>query len=214
MQTKHAISKKVKVPAKAKLLPIFSTVDLIQNTSELSFYSNPTNIIHADNFVNNPFTGTDRRRVLGLVFNLNKIFIRDDAANGIDSQKILNALKDSSVKFTADQNNQQFLHTVIEEHSNFSGTIIRQSTAAGHIDEADEVSRRKVAIFKPADFIKIPDPWDVARNQNISLKVKLTNSADLPTAQNWIDSDDNGNRGLKMQAIIFMAEIDTDGGDQ
>lgn len=206
MNSQHAIAKKVKIPLKSRLLPYYDTVELVQNTSEYNFFTpTPSKVITRNNYVNNPFPGTDKRRIVGLGFEFTKQFIRDDSGNSINSQQIINAVKDAGVTFTADQNNQQMLSTTIEEHSNFSGTLFKVSRAAAHVDEADATSIRKVAVLKPAGFIKLPEPWDVAKSQSIDLKINLVDSSNLPTSQNWTDSTQGK---LYLRAILYLAEID------
>ncbi len=108
------ISKKAIVPASARIKTYFDTQQVIQNGAVLNFFPpNSTRKITRNNYVGNPFPGELKRRILALSFEVTKQFIEDDAANGIDSLAIVNALKDAGVILQADNDNKEFLRVPI-----------------------------------------------------------------------------------------------------
>jgi hypothetical protein len=200
------IAKKVQIPNSARFKPYYDTQQIVQNDSVLNFFPpNPNKAIARNNYVSNPFPGKEERMIVGLSFELVKHFIRDDAANGIDSSKIINAIKDAGVRFTADNDYKEMLRTGIEEHSNFAGTCFKNAVSSAYVNGAIVNARSKTAVLKAAQMHRLPDPVRIAPNQTIDLQVTFANSADFPTAQNWTDS---GQGQLWLRATLYLAEVD------
>lgn len=198
-----AIAKPVEIPQNARIKSYYDTVDIVQNTATYNFFpANATRKVTRDNYFNNPFPGTKRRLVFGLSFETVQHFISD--ATDIDSEKIVNALKDASVTITADNDNKEFLQTTIEEHSNFAGTGLVAAASKAWIDGAVVTEERKTVVVKGSNMYRLQDPFIVAANQTLDVKVRFKNAADFPTAQQWTDASQPQ---LRLRCTLYLAEL-------
>jgi hypothetical protein len=206
---KNSLAQKVPVPKGSRIKTYYDSKKLIQNEAVVNFFPpNATRNVTRDNYINNPFPGEDKRRVVGLSFELIKQFIQDDDANGIDSEAIINAVKDAGVVLTADNDYKEFLRTTIDEHSNFSDTNFASVVASDYINSAVETAERKTAVMKGSGMYRLSDPFDVASNQTIDLRVEFADASSFPTEQQWIDS---GQGQLWLRATLYVAEIEPKG---
>lgn len=197
--------RKVPIKASDKIKPIYDGKQVKNGVTTLDFFPSDANrSIFNSNYVSNSLPGTEDRRIIGLNFSLNKIFIRDDAANSVNSIAIMNALKDASVELKADNDNKEFLATTIDRYSNFSKTKVHAATAHALVDGALETEHRKVVQVRPPEMIKLKEPFDLASNQVITLTVKFNDASVFPTDGNW---DDSGQSKLWMFATLYLAEI-------
>lgn len=199
------LTKKVPIPRTARIKPYYDTKQIKNGVAEINFFpANATRKVTRDNYINNPFPGEDKRRIVGLSFEILKQFIRDDSGNSINSKQIINGIKDAGVVLTADNDYKEFLRTTIDRHSNFAGTDFAGAKATALVDAAVETVTATTAVLKPAGMYKLQDPFDVAPNQSIDLKVTFADASAFPTDQNWTDS----NQGLLyLRATLYLAEI-------
>jgi hypothetical protein len=205
----NTLAKKVPIPRSARIKPYYDTKQIKNGVAEINFFPpNATRKVSRDNYINNPFPGEEKRRIVGLSFELVKQFITDDAANNINSEAIINGIKDAGVVLTADNDYKEFLRTTIDRHSNFAGTDFEGAKASALIDAAVETVESKTAVLKSAGMYKLQDPFDVASNQSIDLKVSFADASNFPTDQNWNDS---GQGLLFMRATLYLAEIKAQG---
>lgn len=194
------------IPRTALIKPLYDTQKITQNVSEVNFYpANASKVVARNNYITNPFPGENTRRVVALSFEINKQFIEDDAANSIDSEAIINSLKDAGIILTADGDYKEFLRTTIDRHSNFSGTGLESESAAALVDAAIQTATSKVSVMKGSGLYFLADPFDIAPNQTVDLKVKFADSSLFPTDANWNDS---GQGLLYMTATLYAAEIE------
>lgn len=202
------LAKPAPIPRSARIKPYYDTQQIKQNVAEINFFPpNATRKVTRDNYINNPFPGKDKRRIVGLSFELVKQFIRDDSDNSIDSVAIINGIKDAGVVLTADNDYKEFLRTTIDRHSNFAGTDFEGAKASALVDAAIETASRKTAVLKSAGMYKLQDPFDVAGNQTINLKVTFADASAFPSEANW---DASGQGKLWLRATLYLAEIKTD----
>lgn len=200
------IAKKVQIPNSARFKPYYDTQQILQNESVINFFPpNPDKKITRNNYVSNAFPGKDERMIVGLSFELVKHFIRDDAENGIDSEAIINGIKDAGVRFTADNDHKEMLRTGIEEHSNFAGTCFKIATAQAYKNGAVDTVQAKTAVLKSSQMHRLPDPVRIAPNQTIDLQVTFADSSKFPTADNW---EQSGQGGLWLRATLYLAEVE------
>jgi len=203
------LAKKVPIPRSARIKPYYDTKQIKNGVADINFFPpNATRKVTRDNYINNPFPGEEKRRIVGLSFELLKLFITDDPDNSIDSEKIINAVKDAGVVLTADNDYKEFLRTTLDRHANFSGTDFEGAKATALIDAAIEEASSKTAVLKSAGMYKLQDPFDVASNQSIDLKVSFADASAFPTDQNWTDS---GQGKLFLRATLYLAEIKAPG---
>ena len=196
----------VSVPPTALIKPIYDTQEIVQNQSEINFFpAVASKKIPRNNYVSNPLPGETVRRVVGLSFELVRQFTSLDADNSIDPVAIVNALKDASVILTADSNYKQFLRTTIDRHSNFSGTSIEGAHATALVGAAIQSATSKTAITKRSGIYFLADPFDIAPNQTIDLKVTFKDSSKFPTAAQW---DASGQGRLNLMATLHVAEFE------
>jgi hypothetical protein len=205
----NTLAKKVPIPRNARLKTYYDTKEIVQNTAEYNFFPpNATRNVSRDNYINNPFPGEDSRRVVGLSFELVPQFMHNDAANGIDVEAIINGLKDAGIILTADNDYKEFVRTTMSEHFNFAGTRLNtRVSGAPDVIGAGAVmvpSIEKTVVAKAADMYRLPDPFDVAPNQTIDLKVVFDDASMFPTSGNWTTS---GQSRLLLRANLFIAEV-------
>lgn len=201
----NKISKKALVPATARIKTYYDTKQVVQNESIINFFpANATRKVTRDNYVNNPFPGSMKRRILGLSFELTKQFIEDDAANGIDARAIVNGLKDAAILLQADNDNKEFLRAPMSEFSNFAGTGIQLASATDNTVDA-VASFKRVATVKSAGEYRLADPFDLAVNQTVSLAVHFDDASVFPTIENWTQS---GQGQLWLRASLVVAEVE------
>ena len=199
----NRISKKALVPASARIKTYYDTRQVEQNSSILNFFpANATRKVTRDNYVNNPFPGSFKRRILGLSFEITKQFIEDDSANGIDARAIVDGLKDSAILLQADNDNKEFLRAPISEFSNFAGTGLQINTKDG--GEGPDTIHRIVSL-KSASEYRLADPFDLAVNQTVSLAVHFDDASKFPSAEGWAAS---GQGSLWLRASLVVAEVD------
>lgn len=197
--------RRVPIKASDKVKPIFDSQQIDEGTTTLDFFPSDANKrIYRSNYVSNSLPGTEDRRIIGLNFSLNKIFIRDDSANSIDALAIMNALKDASVELKADNDNKEFLATTLDRHFNFEETKVHNPVANALVDGALETETRKVVQVKPPEMIKLKEPFDLASNQVITLTVNFNSGADFPSEAEWTAS---GQSFLYLFANLYLAEI-------
>jgi hypothetical protein len=201
----NRISKKALVPASARIKTYYDTKQVEQNNSIINFFpANATRKVTRDNYVNNPFPGSMKRRILGLSFEITKQFIEDDAAHGIDARAIVNGLKDAAVLLQADNDNKEFLRAPISEFSNFAGTGLQLVSATDNTVDAVAAYKR-TATLKSAGEYRLADPFDLAVNQTVSLAVHFDDASVFPSADNWTQS---GQGQLWLRASLVVAEVD------
>ena len=201
----NRISKKALVPASARIKTYYDTKQVEQNNSIINFFpANATRKVTRDNYVNNPFPGSMKRRILGLSFEITKQFIEDDPAHGIDARAIVNGLKDAAVLLQADNDNKEFLRAPISEFSNFAGTGLQLVSATDNTVDAVAAYKR-TATLKSAGEYRLADPFDLAVNQTVSLAVHFDDASVFPSADNWTQS---GQGQLWLRASLVVAEVD------
>jgi len=201
----NRISKKALVPASARIKTYFDTRLVEQNRSVINFFpANANRKLTRDNYVSNPFPGAMKRRILGLSFEATKQFIEDDPANGVDSLAIVNGLKDAAILLQADNDNKEFLRAPISEFSNFAGTGLQFVSATDNSVDAVATYKR-IASLKSAGEYRLPDPFDLAVNQTVSLAVHFDDASVFPSAENWTQS---GQGQLWLRASLVVAEVD------
>ena len=201
----NRISKKALVPASARIKTYYDTKQVEQNNSIINFFpANATRKVTRDNYVNNPFPGSMKRRILGLSFEITKQFIEDDPAHGIDARAIVNGLKDAAVLLQADNDNKEFLRAPISEFSNFAGTGLQLVSATDNTVDAVAAYKR-TATLKSAGEYRLADPFDLAVNQTVSLAVHFDDASVFPSAENWTQS---GQGQLWLRASLGVAEVD------
>jgi hypothetical protein len=199
----NRITKKALVPASARIKTYYDTRQVEQNSSILNFFpANATRKVTRDNYVNNPFPGSFKRRILGLSFEITKQFIEDDVANGINARAIVDALKDSAILLQADNDNKEFLRAPISEFSNFAGTGLQINTKDG--GEDPDIIHRIVSL-KSAGEYRLADPFDLAVNQTVSLAVHFDDASKFPSEANWAAS---GQGSLWLRASLVVAEVE------
>jgi len=201
----NRISKKALVPASARIKTYYDTKQVEQNNSIINFFpANATRKVTRYNYVNNPFPGSMKRRILGLSFEITKQFIEDDPAHGIDARAIVNGLKDAAVLLQADNDNKEFLRAPISEFSNFAGTGLQLVSATDNTVDAVAAYKR-TATLKSAGEYRLADPFDLAVNQTVSLAVHFDDASVFPSAENWTQS---GQGQLWLRASLVVAEVD------
>lgn len=201
----NRISKKALVPASARIKTYYDTKQVRQNENVLNFFpANATRNLTRDNYVNNPFPGAMKRRILGLSFEVTKQFVEDDPDNGINARAVVNGLKDSAILLQADNDNKEFLRAPMSEFSNFAGTGMQLVSATDNTADA-EATYRRIAILKSAGEYRLPDPFDLARNQTVSLAVHFDDASVFPSDEGWTQS---GQGQLWLRASIVVAEVD------
>jgi len=201
----NRISKKALVPASARIKTYYDTKQVEQNNSIINFFpANATRKVTRDNYVNNPFPGSMKRRILGLSFEITKQFIEDDPVNGIDARAIVNGLKDAAILLQADNDNKEFLRAPISEFSNFAGTGLQLVSATDNTLDAVAAFKR-IATLKSAGEYRLADPFDLAVNQTVSLAVHFDDASVFPSAESWTQS---GQGPLWLRASLVVAEVD------
>jgi len=201
----NRISKKALVPASARIKTYFDTRPVEQNQTVINFFpANANRKLTRDNYVSNPFPGAMKRRILGLSFEVTKQFIEDDPAHGIDARGIVNGLKDAAILLQADNDNKEFLRAPISEFSNFAGTGLQLVSATDNSVDAVATYKR-IASLKSAGEYRLPDPFDLAVNQTVSLAVHFDDASIFPSADNWTQS---GQGQLWLRASLVVAEVD------
>jgi hypothetical protein len=199
----NRITKKALVPASARIKTYYDTRQVEQNSSILNFFpANATRKVTRDNYVNNPFPGSFKRRILGLSFEITKQFIEDDVANGINARAIVDALKDSAILLQADNDNKEFLRAPISDFSNFAGTGLQINSKDG--GEDPDIIHRIVSL-KSAGEYRLADPFDLAVNQTVSLAVHFDDASKFPSEANWAAS---GQGSLWLRASLVVAEVE------
>lgn len=206
----NRISKKALVPASARIKTYYDTKKVEQNGSIINFFpANATRKVTRDNYVNNPFPGAMKRRILGLSFEVTKQLIEDDPDNGINARDIVNGLKDAAILLQADNDNKEFLRAPISEFSNFAGTGFQLVSGTANSTDA-EVTYKRIATLKSAGEYRLADPFDLAQNQTVSLAVHIDDSSVFPTEAGWTAS---GQGGLWLRASLVVAEVETNRGN-
>lgn len=201
----NRISKKALVPASARIKTYFDTRLIEQNRAVINFFpANANRKLTRDNYVSNPFPGAMKRRILGLSFEVTKQFIEDDTENGIDARAIVNGLKDAAILLQADNDNKEFLRAPISDFSNFAGTGLQ--FVSGTDNTADAVATyKRIATLKSAGEYRLPDPFDLAVNQTVSLAVHFDDASVFPSEESWTQS---GQGQLWLRASLVVAEVD------
>lgn len=204
----NTLAKKVPIKRNSRIKTYYDTRDIIDTTSVLNFFpANPDRDTTRNNYFNNPFPGTDKRRVVGLSFELPKQFI--STATDIDPLAIVNGLKDAGVIITADNSNTEFLRAPLSHFFNFGGTgLNRRLAIAGNptSDAATETIDEATVTMKSSGMYRLPDPFDIATNQTVDVKVEFESSASFPTAAQWTTSEQGQ---LSLKAKLYVAEIRT-----
>lgn len=197
--------KRAPIPITSRIKPYYDTKEIVQNTATYNFFpATATRNVTRDNYIGNPFPGEEKRRVVGISFELVKQFIRTDSGNGINAIGIVNGLKDGSVILTADNDYKEFLRISMEECSNFLGTGLSGAIASAFVDEAIENAEEETACMKSASMYALRDPFDVAPTQSINLQVTFKDASVFPTSQQWTDS---GQGVLLLRSTLYLAEI-------
>lgn len=203
----NILAKKVRIPNDALIKPYFDTQQVKQNQAEINFFpAVATRKVFRDNYVSNPFPGNETRRVVGLSFEIVKQFLREDAANGIDVEAIINGIKDAGVTLTADNNHVEFLRTTIARHSNFAGSGIAGASASADVGGAVQTATRKTLVMKSARMHRILDPFDLAPTQNLDLKVQFHDASVFPAEAEW---EASGQSKLYLRAVLYLAELES-----
>lgn len=201
----NRISKKALVPASARIKTYYDTKQIEQNNSIINFFpANATRKVTRDNYVNNPFPGAMKRRILGLSFEITKQLIEDDPENGIDARAIVNGLKDAAILLQADNDNKEFLRAPMSEFSNFAGTGLQLVSATDNTADAVATYKR-IATLKSAGEYRLADPFDLAVNQTVSLAVHFDDASVFPSTESWTQS---GQGQLWLRASLVVAEVD------
>lgn len=201
----NRISKKALVPASARIKTYYDTKQIEQNNSIINFFpANATRKVTRDNYVNNPFPGAMKRRILGLSFEITKQLIEDDPGNGIDARAIVNGLKDAAILLQADNDNKEFLRAPMSEFSNFAGTGLQLVSATDNTVDAVATYKR-IATLKSAGEYRLADPFDLAVNQTVSLAVHFDDASVFPSTESWTQS---GQGQLWLRSSLVVAEVD------
>jgi hypothetical protein len=204
---KDSLARKVPIPKAARRKVYFDTQPIKQNEAEINFFpAVATKKRYKDNYISNPFPGDNARLVYGLTFALTSQFLQTDAANNIDAEKIINQTVDSSVIISADQNYTQFMRLPVGHHFNFEGTKLNIALAfAGQAAAADsEQTVSKTVTIQEDAIQKVADPFVIAPNQVLSLKVKFNDASDFPADSDWTAS---GQPALHLQCRLNVAEL-------
>lgn len=197
--------RKVPVPPGARINPYYDTQPVKQNEETINFFpANTSRQIYRNNYISNPFPGNAARRVAGLSFEPTAQFIREDT--NIDVEAIVNALKFAGVVITADQSHEQFLRAPIGEYSNFHQTEIESVKSKAYVNGAFVDKTKKIAVLKSAAMYRVDDPFDIAANQNVTVKVVFDDASDFPTEAQWNNS--TGNVRLRLHATLYLAEVE------
>lgn len=202
------LAKRVPIPKGARIKTYYDTKEIIDSTTVLNFFpATATRDATRDNYISNPFPGEEKRRVVGMSFELIKQFIKDDPGESIDAEAIINQVKDAAIILTADNDYKEFVRTPLSNHFNFAGTGLNIRLAiAGDPAAAGESTTTvtRVVTMKSAKLHRIPDPFDIASTQSIDLQVHFADNSAFPTATQWTDS---GQGRLYMRAKLYLAEL-------
>jgi len=205
---KDTLARKTAIPAAARRRVYFDTQELVQGTSRYEFFPpQASRDITIANYISNSFPGDDARLLYGASFELVKQHIETDADNSIDAEAIINALKDSGIVITADQNRTEFLRDRLSNYFNFEGNHLNiRNSFAGQAASADsELTVDKTVTMQSAQgYFKIPDPFFVAPNQVLNVEVTFNDASSFPTSQNWVDA---GKSKLFLRSTMHLAEL-------
>lgn len=205
---KETLTRPVPIPKGARRDVYYDSQEIVQNEAVLDFFApSPNRSVPDNNYVSNAFPGEAVRRIYGLSFSLKKQFIADDAANDIDARAILNGVKDAGIVVTADQDSTEFLRTGMSDHFNFEGTHLQTSlSAAADPAAADSLvaTESNIVTIQASGLYRLPDAFDLATNQVISVTVTFADASVFPTNANW---DDAGESHLEMLCKLYLAEI-------
>jgi hypothetical protein len=198
--------RRLPIPQDARIKTYYDTQPVQQNQSSVDFFpatasKDPTR----NNYISNPFPGTATRRIAGLSFELIRQFIVDDPDNGIDSRAIVNALKYAGAIITADQDYTQFLGAPFAEYSNFAQTEYVEARAKAYVNSAYVDETVSTAILKGSGMYGLEDPFDVASNQNLNVRVEFNNSAAFPTDAQW---EASGQKKLLLRCSLYLIEVE------
>jgi hypothetical protein len=205
---KDTLARKTAIPATARRRVYFDTQELVQNTTRYDFFPpQASRDITLANYISNSFPGDDARLLYGASFELIKQHIETDAANSIDAEAIINAVKDAGIVITADQSRTEFLRDRLPNYFNFEGNHLNIRTSfAGQAAAADsELTVDKTVTMQSAEgYFKIPDPFFVAPNQVLNVEVTFNDASSFPTSQNWVDA---GKSKLFLRSTLHLAEL-------
>ena len=204
---KNTFVKSVQVPAGARRVTLQDTQEIVQGQTEVNFFpAQADRDATRNNYVSNPLPGEDGHMIVGISFELTAQFLENDAANGIDVEKIINGLKDSGFIITADSDYKEFMRAPLSQYFNFGGTglQIRLAAASNAGGDALVTSEEKTATIKSAPMFNVPNPFFIAPNQTFDLKLVIQDASGFPTAQNWVDA---GLQNLALRSTLFAAKI-------
>lgn len=196
------ISKRVRVKRSGKLITLFDTQAIVQNTSEYSFF--PANAVKSDpdnNYVSNPLPGPVIHKVLGI--SLESTLQTIKTATNIDPVKIINALKHASLIIKVDNDRKQMLHIGIEELFNFAGSEVL--AAGAHTGAA--ASFQEYANLKSRGIVKLAEPFQIGKNQSFEVKLEFKSAANFPTAAHWTTAA-YGSLNLKAKLLVSQETPD------
>jgi hypothetical protein len=198
--------RRLPIPQDARIDTYYDTQPINQNSNVVNFFpatdsKDPTR----NNYISNPFPGTDTRRIAGLGFDVNRQFIRNDPDNGIDVRAIVNALKFGGAIISADQSYTQFLRAPFPEYSNFAQTEYVQARAKAYVNGEYQDKVQASAVLKGSGMFGLEDPFDVASGQNLNVKVQFGSASAFPTSAQWQAS---GQKPLQLRVNLYLVEID------
>jgi hypothetical protein len=203
-------TEKRRIPVKPsdRIKPLYDSQQIEQNAAVLNFFpAQASKNVTRNNYISNPLPGNDVRLIGGLSLDLNKQFIIDDVANGIDAAAIINALKHASIRITADQSRTEFLRAPIEEYSNFSCTQYEGDSAKAYVNGGYVTNETKTAVVASPGMYRLEDPFKISSQQTFDLEVTFNDASNFPTEAQWVASE----QGLPwLIATLYAVEVDSD----
>jgi hypothetical protein len=206
MSDTTSTKRRLPIPKDARIKTYYDTQPVKQNQAVINFFPpNASKDVTRNNYIQNPFSGDNKRRVAGLSFEPVSHFLINDPDNGIDVRAIVNALKYAGIVVTADQNYTQFLRAPIGEYSNFAETEYEEAAAKAYVNSAYVDKTVSTAIVKRSAMYRLHDPFDIASGQNLNMSVHFKDASAFPTEAQWQAS---GQKKLWLRATLYLAEIE------
>ncbi|MCH8567619.1 MAG: hypothetical protein LAT67_05120 [Balneolales bacterium] len=168
------IVKPIAIDPKGRLKQYYDTKRLKQGDSILHFFPAQAQRESArNNYVNNPIPGNEIRKVLSIGIDINYAVI--ESATNIDPFKIINAIKQSSIKLTLNSDNVQVLEQPISNFLNFSSSGVAMNSDG----------TKKAVSVSSKGLVRLADPFQVGIQQVFDLNLNVANAGLLPTVAHW-----------------------------
>ena len=179
---------------------IFDVRALVNGDTSLRFFlPKPDADVTNNNYEDNPLPGLSGHHVLGLGLECLLPIIEQDAANGVNVQKIANALAQGVLELTTNGDRERVgawpLSTFLDlKNLDYQQEIDTDYDVAGASQKTVETELVQIKSFGLRD---IPDPFLLSPSIPFRLIMRFRSGTAWPTAQNWTDSAQGGSLQFK-----------------